>query len=44
MTAAEIQKKYPLDKARLLKIRKRFKDDPDLTDPDNPELTAEFFQ
>ena len=44
MTANEINKKLPLTEARLKKIRKKFQDKPDLSDPDNPELTAKYFQ
>jgi len=39
MTSEEIRKKYPLDKKALAKIKKACKKAPDMTDPDNPDVT-----
>jgi len=39
MTFEEMQKKYPLTKKALAKIEKACRKEPDMTDPDNPDVT-----
>lgn len=39
MTSEEIDKKYPLDKKALAQIKKACQKEPDMTDPDNPDIT-----
>jgi len=38
MTLEEMQKKYPLTKKALAKIEKACKKEPDMTDPDAPDI------
>jgi uncharacterized protein (DUF4415 family) len=39
MTSEEMQTKYPLTKKALAKIEKACQKEPDMTDPDNPDVT-----
>jgi uncharacterized protein (DUF4415 family) len=38
MTSAEIRKKHPLTANKLKRLKKIFAGEPDMTDPDNPDV------
>ncbi|MDR2429040.1 MAG: BrnA antitoxin family protein [Candidatus Margulisbacteria bacterium] len=39
ITSEEIRKKFPLTKERIKQLRKLSRKEPDMTDPDNPDVT-----
>jgi len=44
MTAKEMREKYPLTPERIKELELLSHKEPDLSDPDNPELDEEFWQ
>jgi len=44
MTAKEMREKYPLTSVRVKELELLSQKEPDLSDPDNPELNEEFWK
>ncbi|MDR2583621.1 MAG: hypothetical protein LBC75_09095 [Fibromonadaceae bacterium] len=44
MTAKEMREKYPLTSERIKELELLSQNEPDLSDPDNPELNKEFWK
>ena len=44
MTAKEMREKYPLTSERVKELELLSQNEPDLSDPDNPELSDEFWK
>ena len=44
MTAKEMREKYPLTSGRIKELELLSQNEPDLSDPDNPELNDEFWK
>jgi hypothetical protein len=44
MTAKEMREKYPLTPERIKELELLSHNEPDLSDPDNPELDEEFWE
>jgi predicted Zn-dependent protease len=44
MTAKEMREKYPLTPERIKELESLSQNEPDLSDPDNPELDEEFWR